>query len=355
MKAALLYGIEDVRIIDVPKPVPGPGEVVAKVELCLTSGTVIKQYKRGYPGWGYPHGFGYEWAGRIVEVGEGVDESLVGMKCTSKVAVPDDCDCFFCIRNYKNLCARRGHALDKVRREVDKPEEGIIRGFFAEYVRLPIRWIDLIPEDVPFEDACQIPYLAYAVHGTKRVSINPGDYVAVIGSGAAGILHMMLAHLRGGRTIAIDVNPERLEFARKVGAADYTIQASTAEEVWRAFKDLNINNGYGPDVVIEAVGLPSTYEEAIQIVRRGGQVLLYAGAPEDTSITVDTYRLHYDEITVTGSVGVTPHDYVQAHDLIVNRMIKPGIFISGRFPLSKIKEALELHSSGKGVKFAIIP
>jgi len=354
MKAALLYGPMDVRVVDTPKPAIGPGEVLAKVKICMTSGTTVKMYERGYPGWGYPHGFGYEWAGEIVEVGEGVDRSLIGKKCITKM-MPRACNCFFCTRGQTHLCAHVGHALDKIRLDIDDPERGRVSGYFKEYVKLPASRVQVIPEYLSIEDACQIPYVAYAIHGINNVDIKLGDIVAVIGAGAMGMIQMMMAHLKGAQTVAIDKNQSRLDFAYKIGAADFTINADNAEEAKKKLKELNINQGYGPDVVIEAVGLPQTYGEAVELVRRGGQVLLFAGAPEGTSVTFNTYRLHYDEIRVTGSVSLTINDSQRAYKLVEAGMIKPSIFITDRYPLSKIKEALELHRAGKGIKYAIIP
>ena len=355
MKAALLYGPRDVRVIDVPKPSVGPLEALVKVKICMTSGTTVKQYARGYPGRGYPHGFGYEWAGEIVEVGEGVDKSLIGKKCISFAPEYACNSCFFCIRGQSNLCAQTGHALDKVRCEVDEPEKGKVSGYFKEYTKEKISELYILPEHMHIDDACQIPYVAYAIHGHKILRINPGDYVACVGAGAMGVIQMMLAHLKGAKTIAIDVNEDRLDFAKKVGAADFVIKAKNAHEAKMALKDLNINNGWGPDIVIEAVGLPQTYEEAVELVRRGGQVLLYGGIPEGAKVTFDTYRLHYDEIAVFGSSGVTMEDVIRARNLVEWGTVKPSIFITDRFPLIRIKEALELHLQGKGIKFAIIP
>ncbi|MEM2703980.1 MAG: zinc-binding dehydrogenase [Candidatus Bathyarchaeia archaeon] len=354
MKAALLFGKRDVRVIDVPKPVVGPNEVLVKIKICLTSGTTVKQYERGYPGMGYPHGFGYEWAGEIVRVGDNVDKSLIGKKCIS--AVPEHAcnNCFFCIRGQSNLCVKKWHAEDKVLK-TDRPEKGEVSGYFKEYAKLKTAELYLLPDHVPLEDACQIPYIAYAIHGNRKLKINMGDVVAVIGCGAMGIIQMMLSRLRGARTVAIDYNPSRLDIAKSLGAADYVVTASDAAEAKRKINALGVNEGFGPDIVIEAVGHPQVYEEAVELVRRGGQVLFFGGAPEGTRVTFDTYRLHYDEITLVGSVGLTVDDVVRARMLVETGFIKPRIFISDYYPLTEIQKALELHLKGQGLKYAIIP
>jgi threonine dehydrogenase-like Zn-dependent dehydrogenase len=240
-------------------------------------------------------------------------------------------------------------------RKSDDPETGRISGRFVEYIKAPASLIKLLPDHLSSEDACQIPYVAVAQHGNNNVDIKVGDTVACIGAGAMGMIQLMLSHLRGAQTICIDINQPRLEFAKKIGAADFIINAGNAEEAAERIKELDINGGYGPDVVIEAVGLPETYEEAFELVRRGGQLLLYGGAEQGTRVQFDTYHLHYDEITIVSSTASTPIDVVRAYNLVERGMIKPRIFISGKYPLTRIKEALELHRTGKGIKYAILP
>jgi L-iditol 2-dehydrogenase len=353
MKAALVFGRKDVRVIDVPKPTLGPGEVLVKVKLCMTSGTTVKEYERPYPGLGYPHGFGYEWAGDVDEVGEGVDKSLIGKRCIFKWP-SSSCSCFFCLRGQPNLCAKiKSKGYGAV--HVDNIETGDVSGAFKQYVKFPVAQLRILPEHLSSDDACMIIYVTFAQHGNSNVDIHVGDTVAVIGAGAMGIIQMMLSHLRGAQTIAIDPVQSRLDFAAKVGAADHTINTGNTADAKKKLDELNINEGFGPDVVMEAVGRPQTYEEAIALARRGGQVLLYAGCEQGTSITVETYRLHYEEIRIVGSMHASLIDYERAYNLVERGVIKPSIFISRRFPLERIKEAHELQMKGEGVKFAVIP
>jgi len=353
MKAALVYGPNEVRVLDVPKPIAKPGEVLIKIQICMTSGTTVKQYVHKYPGLDYPYGIGYEWAGVIIEVGEGVDKELIGKRCTTTwTRAPDDC--FFCLRGQPNLCANM-KTKGQGENWKDKPELGIVSGYYKEYITLPVAYADIFPDHLSNEDGCQIPYLTYSQHGNSNVDIELGDSVAVVGSGAIGLLQMMLSHLRGAQTIAIDPNQSRLDFAKKIGVADYIINAGNIEDAKKGLEDLGINEGHGPDVVIECVGVPATYEESINLVRRGGQVLLFAGAPKGTNITASTYRLHYDEIKIVGAMHAHLHDYQTSWKLVESGRIKPAIFISGSYPLTEIKEALEAHKRGDGMKFAVLP
>ncbi len=352
MKAALLYGPSDVRVVDTPKPKVGSGMVLVKVELCMTAGTTVKQYVRGYPGWAYPHGFGYEWAGEIEEVGENVDKSLIGKNVIGDYS-KRSCSCFFCVRGKPNLCANWARRRDEP--EADDPKIGKISGMYVEYAAVPQTNVRILPKHLSPEDACMVPTVTVAQHGNNNVKIEQGDTVAVIGAGAIGLAHMTLSHLRGAQTIAIDMNKSRLDLAKKIGAADHTIQTGDTKEAQKRIEELNINEGWGPDVTIEAVGLPQTWEMAFDLVRRGGQVLEYGGCEPGTTVTFDTYKLHYHEITVVSSTAASPIDSIRAYNLVERGMIRPSLFITDRIPMSRIKEALELHRAGKGLKYAVVP
>ena len=353
MKAALCYGPMDVRIVDQPKPLPGEGEVLARVKLCMTSGTTVKQYARGYTGWTYPFGWGYEWAGIVEEVGQGVSTSLIGKKVIPSY-YRGDCKCWFCRHGQPNLCANmRLPRAEELKTQKPRNLEG--EGAFREYVKLKVDRMQILPENLSLEDAASVPTVAVVVHGNYNVDINPNDTVLIIGAGGIGQLHGLISKLRGAQTIMIDRSQERLDSAKKNGAADRVLTAGTTEEAKSKLKELNVNEGWGPDVVIEAIGQPATWEEAIELVRRGGQVLEYGGCKEGTTITVDTYRLHYDEIKIVSSTTLSPIDVTIGYDLVLKGLIRPSIFISGYYPLAEIKTALDNTMNQKGLRYAVIP
>jgi L-iditol 2-dehydrogenase len=353
IKAALCFGPMDVRVVDQPKPTLEQGEVLVHVKLCMTSGTTVKQYARGYPSWTYPFGWGYEWAGIIEEVGPGVGSSLMGKKVIPVYTRRDD-NCWFCRHEQPNLCA--GMRLPRAEElKTQKPKNLESEGAFREYIKLKVNRIKILPENLSLEDAASVPTVSVVIHGNYNVDINPNDTVLIIGAGGIGQLHGLVSKLRGAQTIMIDRSQERLDSAKKNGAADWIFAAGTTEEAKNKLKELNINEGWGPDVAIEAIGQPATWEEAIELVRRGGQVLEYGGCKEGTSITVDTYRLHYDEIKIVSSTTLSPIDWTIAYELVEKGRIKPSIFISGSYPLTEIKTALENHMNQKGLRYAVIP
>jgi L-iditol 2-dehydrogenase len=114
-------------------------------------------------------------------------------------------------------------------------------------------------------------------------------------------------------------------------------------------------NSRGADVVIEAVGLPATWEQALQMVRKGGDVTLFGGAPSGTTMEVDTVLLHYSQITVRGVFHHTPYTVQVAFDILKSGRVDPEPFISGVRPLDEVLEALESHGRQEGIKYEIRP
>ncbi len=353
MKAALCFGPMDVRVVDQPIPIVQAGEVLVKVKLCMTSGTTVKQYARGYPGWTYPFGWGYEWAGIIEDVGRGVGRSLIGKKVIAGY-FHRECDCFFCRHGQPNLCASI-RLLRAEELKAKKMESLDGAGAFREYIKLPADRVQVLPEGLSLEDAASVPTVAVVVHGNSNVDINPNDTVLIIGAGGIGQVHGLYSKLRGAQTIIVDKSQERLDSAKKNGAADIILNAGTKEEAKSKLKELNVNEGWGPDIVIEAIGQPTTWEEAVELVRRGGQVLFYGGCKEGTTITLDTYRLHYDELRIANSTTLSPINRTIAYELVEKGLIKPSKFITASYPMTEIKTALDNHMNQKGLRYAVIP
>ncbi len=342
MKAAMLYGVRDLRVEDVEKPHIGMGEVLAKIKTATTCGTDLKILKRGYVEKviKLPTVFGHEWAGDVIEVGEGVKWPKKGMRIRAGNSAP--ClRCRMCQKAKYNLC-----------------EDMVwLWGAYAEYIKVPVRMVLVnaqeIPGHVSYEEAALAEPLACVLHGAEEANIKLGDTVAVIGAGPIGLLHLLVAKKLGAeRTIISDIVDERLEFAEKLGA-DETINAGTEKA---AEKVKQLTNGYGADVVIEAIGSPATWEQALKMVCKGGTVLEFGGCPPGTEIKVSTELLHYGEVTVMGAFHATPLHFKKALNLIASGTLNVKPLITKRMPLEKIHEAFEtLATSKSDVKIAMIP
>ncbi len=342
MKAAMLYGIKDLRIEEVETPQIGSGEVLVKIKAATTCGTDLKIFQRGYMESiiKLPTVFGHEWAGDITEVGEKATWLKKGMRIRAGNSAP--ClQCKMCQKGKFNLC-----------------EDMLwLWGAYAEYIRVPTRTVLVntqeIPPHVTYEEAAIAEPLACVLHGSEEAGIKIGDTVTIIGAGPIGLLHLIVAKKAGAKNVIVsDLLDERLEFARKLGA-DETVNAKRENPVEKVRK---LTNKHGADIVIEAIGLPATWEQALKMVCKGGTVLEFGGCPPGTEIKVSTEMLHYSEVKVSGAFHATPTHFKRALNLIASGTLNVKSLVTKRVPLDKIKEAFETLSTSKSdVKIAIIP
>ncbi|MCJ7761574.1 zinc-binding dehydrogenase [Candidatus Bathyarchaeota archaeon] len=342
MKAAMLYGVKDLRIQEEEIPEVTEGEVLAKVKAATTCGTDLKIYQRGYVEKviKLPTIFGHEWAGEVVDVGTNLEWPQKGMRIRAGNSAP--ClHCTMCQKGKYNLC------------------ENMIWlwGAYAEYIKVPARTVLVntqeIPAHVAYEEASVAEPLACVLHGVEEAGVRLGDSIAIVGAGPIGLLHLLTVKKMGvEKVIMIDLVDERLDFAKKLGA-DKTINSGreNASEEVREF-----TSGYGVDVAIEAIGLPATWEQALRLVRKGGTVLEFGGCPSGTEIKLSTEQLHYGETKVLGAFHTTPLLFRKALHLISSRTIDVRPLITKRMKLKDLREAFDILSTSKTeIKIAIIP
>jgi L-iditol 2-dehydrogenase len=345
MLAVRFYAPGELRAEQVPIPKPGAGELVVKSAVALTCGTDVKMLKRGHPLAKPPQIMGHEFAGVVTAIGEGVESFKEGMKVVSANSAPCN-KCFYCLRHQPNLC--------------EHLDESIIGftwpGSYAEYVLLPERIVRQntfrVPEGVELESVASLEPLACVVHGWDLVGSVTGGVVVIIGGGPIGLLHAQLARVNGARKVALcDVVQDRLEEAKRIGI-DATINSATENLPNRV---LDLTEGRGADVVVEAVGRQETWENALDLARKGGSVLLFGGCPSGTFVSFETEKIHYGEIHVQGAFHHTPSAVERAFRLIVSGQVSIRPLISREMPLQRAKEALELMGNGKALKIALRP
>ncbi len=337
MKQAVYHGIEDVRITEVEIPTPGPGEVVVQNKVTLTCGTDVKMFMRGYR-YDPPHLIGHEAAGIVHAVGEGVTRFAVGDRVVAHNTAPCH-QCYYCKKGNHSMC-------------VDLPSN---LGAYAEYQLIPANIVRetmfQLPDDMPYEQAALTEPLACAVYGTAMVPIELGDTVVVNGCGPIGLMFVRLAHLRGARVIATDVNEKRLQLATKLGAQHVVAITADIDQVAavRAFTE----DERGVDIAIEAAGLPQVWELAFDMVCPGGTVLFFGGTKKDTSVTLDCTRFHYDQITAKGVFHTTPIHVRAALELLSMGAIRHEDFVQNSYELDDLESALREHARGDVIKNVI--
>ncbi len=340
MKAAVYRGPGQLTIEEVETPQIGEGEILIRVRAALTCGTDVKAYLRGHHLFVPPTLFGHEFAGDVVAVGEGVTHFSEGMRVVAANSAP--CNrCFFCKRGQHNLC------------------QDILfnRGSFAEYIKVPAPIVEQnthpIPERLSYQEAALVEPLACVVRGSEAAGIELGDSVAIAGgTGPIGLIHLQLAFHRGAKeVIAIGLRDERWAVAEELGVS-HLIDAGSEDPVERI---LELTEGRGADVVIESAGLPQVWEMALKLVRKGGTVVFFGGCPSGSKIGLDTYRVHYDDLTIKGSFHHTPRAVKKALDLLAFGVVKAKPLITHELPLERLEEALLMMKEGQAVKVAILP
>ena len=343
MNAAMYYGIGDVRYEKTDVPEIGPGDVLLKIGAALTCGTDVKTYKRGHPILlrATPALFGHEYAGTIEEIGKDVKGFEPGRRVVATNSAPCG-TCFLCKRGMFNICPEL--------------KSTFVNGAFAEYIRVPEAVVKYnmhpIPESLPFKNAALTEPLACVVNGIEQSNIQLGDTVAIIGAGPIGQMLLMLAKKRGASTVIVsDLAELRREKAKQAGA-DIVIDPMSENPIERVKEE---TLGYGADVVIEAVGLPATWEQAVDMTRDAGTTVLFGGAASGTKFEIDTVRFHYGQLTIKGIFHLIPRNVEQALRLIIAGDVNPDILISHEMPLKDLTKALDLMSAGKTMKVAIIP
>jgi|LSQX01.2.fsa_nt_gb L-iditol 2-dehydrogenase len=342
MTAAVLYGKRDVRIEQIPVPRVGKGEVLVRIKAALTCGTDLKVYRQGFharmivP----PSVFGHELAGVVEEVGEGVESFSPGMRVVSANSGPCN-ECFFCQKHLANLCENLQ----------------FINGAYAEYIKIPERIVRqnllILPDSVDFQEAALVEPLACVIRAAEETGIEEGDTVVVIGMGPIGLMFVQVLKSMGARVIALGNRQTQLSLAEAMGA-DHVVDSTHSNVVEQVRR---ITSGQrGADVVIEAVGIRETWQQAMGMVRRGGTINLFGGCPSGTHIPLDSTLIHYSEISIKANFHHTPRHIRESLEAIHRGRVNARSLITGEEQLTAIGSVLERLLSRNGdLKIAIIP
>jgi L-iditol 2-dehydrogenase len=345
VKVARLYAPEDLHIEDAPAPEARSGEVVIRVRYCSTCGTDAKIFHHGHHHISLPRVLGHEVAGEIVEVGTGVDGFGLGDRVQVIAAIPCG-ECFYCRRGQETVCEN----LESIGYQYD--------GGFAEFMRVPRKVLDRdglnrVPDHVPFEAASLTEPLACVLNGQEIAQVGTGDVVAVLGAGPIGCLHVRLARARGASSIILaDVNERRLELSARA-RPDIVIDSAKEDAVDAIRK---ATDGRGADVVITATGAGAAQEQALEMASARGRISLFGGLPRDDSvIRFDSNLVHYRELIVVGAYGSAPRHNRAALELISTGAVEVEDLITHRVPLDRVRDAIDIVTSGEGLKVVVEP
>ncbi|MCZ6616674.1 MAG: zinc-binding dehydrogenase [Gammaproteobacteria bacterium] len=316
----------------VPDPSPGPGQVVIKVHSSGICGTDIHKTQGLFPGTP-PEVLGHEFVGPIVELGEGVDSTMLDkvVGCTLNASCGE---CEGCKTWSAMHCER----------------EPRLAGGFAEYVLVDQRQAHVLPDGLDPETASMTEPAACVVSCLNMLGeIEHGFDALVVGGGLLGLFTVGMLKLRGaGRIILSEPNPKRLAMGAQFGAD--VLNDPTKDDLGELVNDLT--GGYGVKIGAEAVGVPKLVANVSKMIRPRGNLVLVGVSPQGSALPVDLYDLHYKEITVSGAFGAG--DAFGEALATLPRLDLNGV-VSGRFPLEDIEAAFAASAGGEGVKYMIAP
>lgn len=346
MKVARFYAPGDLRVEEIPKPEPGPGELLMRVRACATCGTDVKIFNFGHHHIVPPRVMGHEVAGEVEALGQGTQGFSPGDPVQLIAAIPCG-ECFECRNRSMSICANQesiGYHYD---------------GGFAEWLVVPakvlkVKGLNLIREGLPFEEAAVTEPLACVLNGQELAGVGDGDVVVVIGAGPIGCLHVRLARARGAAQIVlVDMNGARLEMSAHRVDPDRAIDASKEDAVDAVLK---LTDGRGADVIITAAASGAAQEEALQMAARGGRISFFGGLPKDNPvINLDSNAVHYRELTIVGANGSTPAHNAEALRLITSGAVPVKDLITDRLSLDQVLDGIEAVKSGNSIKVVITP
>ena len=334
MKAAMLYGVRDVRVEAIENPTPHDSQVLIAIKACGVCPSDVRWYSGGRTTDQYPRRLGHEWAGEVISVGAEVE----GIQPGDRV-VPDwrvVCGkCHYCRRGIFNYCSNTSG--------------GQVRGGFCEQGVAIQTNLRTIPDSVSYEEACFTEPLACCLNGMRKNQIQPGDDVVIVGVGPIGLTHTQIAKYHGARVIACDRIAKRLDKACEVGA-DIAIRVDEEDAVARV---LELTEGRGANSIVVAVGSVKAAEMALAMAGINASVNLFAGFYPPGKMDLDPNLIHYKQINLTGSHDFTPHDFTTALKLIELGVIKVEPLISHRLPLRDIRDGFETVVNQEGLKVVI--
>jgi len=328
MKAAILYKPLDMRIEEIEIPKISPNEVLVRMKRVGICGSDVHFYLHGRIASFIienPLILGHECSGEIVEVGGNVSKLEPGQRVVIEPGFVCG-KCFYCRLGRYNLC-----------KEVRFYGAPPFHGAFSEYVTAPEQNIYPIPESMSYEEGAMIEPLAVGMMATKMGEVSVNDTVAVLGAGPIGQMILQAAKVHGAPEIYVtDIVNYRLEYAKKYGASE-VINASS-EDVVSKIDDLT--DGEGVDVAIDASGAPSAIQQAIEIVRPGGRIVLVGYPTGDVPLPVA--EIISKEITLQGI-----HRYANVYPAAIKAVssgkaiVKP--YVTHVFPFERILEGFETH------------
>ncbi len=336
MKAARLFGKNDLRIEELPVPQVGPGELLLRTACASVCGTDIRMLKHGHAV--TPLVIGHEMSGTLERVGAGVMSFRPGQRvCVAP--------------NYNPVASKltlagEGH-LDPGYRALGIHEDGA----FAEFVRIPAHAVQQgnvfpIPDHVSFTEGALIEPMACVFNAYEKARTGPGDTVLIIGAGPIGVMHGKMSRLAGaGKVLINDLNAERLQMARRIDPMFIPLGGDLRAEL------MKLTGGAGADVIITACPVPEVQTLALELAAVNGRVIFFGGLPKDRAVVpLDTNLIHYRQLMVTGTTRQSLRQFQAVLALVSDRVLRLEDLVTSTHPIEEAEQAILAMATARGLK-----
>lgn len=328
MRAIVFDTPGELSLVEIPDPMPKPGEAVIQVDAAGLCGTDIHTFHGSYPA-PFPFVPGHEFAGTVIEVGAGVDSGMIGRRYAVHPIAP--CGrCSACRAGRLNFCAK----MDVY--------GGNLTGGFAERSAIKVTCLHELSDDLPCEIAAFAEPLACVLHGLNRVGVEAGDRVLLFGAGSIGLLLLQACKVMGAATVdVIDLIPSKLDIARGLGGSPLAVGSTPDMQAY--------------DLVIDATGVPKVVASMPAFARSGGRVLYFGVCPPGVKIEIEPFEIFRREISIVGCFSLA-YEIGSALRLLASRAVDAAPLISARRPLSEMRDAIADHDrGGTAIKTLFIP
>ncbi|WP_199883839.1 zinc-binding dehydrogenase [Anaerosinus massiliensis] len=343
MQAAIMYGPDDIRVEEIPKPTCPSGGLILKVMAVGLCGSDIRNMGTDSRMGQYPHIFGHEIVGVVDEVDADVEIYALGDRLY--IYPEDHClKCEPCRGGHSENCLHPGDYITR-------------QGGFADYVSVSKAQLERdavfkLPADVSFESATLSEPLSSVFACQENIGITLGDTVVIIGAGPIGCFHAQLAKLRGAQqVIMVEINDNRLEMTKQFGA-DFIINSIKEDPIQRIKE---ITKGKGADKVISANPSVKAQAQSIYMARQGGIIVFFGGVPKGSLCELDTNYIHYNNLWIYGHFGANSLQVQKAFELAISEKFPAKKFITHILPLKEIQQGIDLSRNGTAIKVVLQP
>jgi L-iditol 2-dehydrogenase len=343
MNAVVYYGKEDVRYEKVPLPDCGPDELRVKVSACAVCGSDLKTFRNGNPRMRPPIVMGHEFTGEIETVGQNVQGFSVGDRIVMATSVSCG-ECFYCRKGWTNLCLKLA------------PMGFFHPGGMAEFVIVPAAalrngHVVKVPGCIAPEHAALAEPLSCAVNCVENCGIAGGETVVIVGAGPLGILNMLVAREYGAAKLILAQRAGKR--FKQASAFEFDRLVNTTEENLAEVASAE-TGGVGADVVIVAAPEAAAQEQSLDLVRKRGTVCLFASLPVGKNLlSLDSRKIHYNELRITGASDSNPSQVRKAVSLLARDDFPGGRLATPILPLSDVSRAFDIMEARDGMRVVL--